>query len=77
MFLHKYDILNRNLNVLFQNVLPVVTKLCAVTKLGDLTVLFFKVWISPFLVGYGVTFDQTVWHLLHSLREISQIMNAS
>ncbi len=38
MFLHKLDILNRNLNVLFQKLKPVVTKLCAVTKLGDLTV---------------------------------------
>jgi hypothetical protein len=39
MFLHKLDILNRNLNGLFQKFKPVVTKLCAVTKLGDLTVL--------------------------------------
>ncbi len=38
MFLHKFDILNKNLNGLFQNFLPVVTKLCAVTKLRDLTV---------------------------------------
>ncbi len=38
MFLHKLDILNRNLNGLFQKFLLVVTKLCAVTKLGDLTV---------------------------------------
>ena len=38
MFLHKLDILNRNLNGLFQKFKPVVTKLCAVTKLGDLTV---------------------------------------
>ena len=38
MFLHKLDILNRNLNGLFQKFNPVVTKLCAVTKLGDLTV---------------------------------------
>ena len=38
MFLHKFDILNRNLNGLFQKLLPVVTKLCALTKLGDLTV---------------------------------------
>ncbi len=39
MFLHKLDILNRNLNGLFLKFNPVVTKLCAVTKLGDLTVL--------------------------------------
>ncbi len=39
MFLHKLDILNRNLNGLFQKFKPVVTKLCAVAKLGDLTVL--------------------------------------
>jgi hypothetical protein len=38
MFLHKFDILNRNLNGLLQKCLPFVTKLCAVTKLGDLTV---------------------------------------
>jgi hypothetical protein len=38
MFLHKFDILKRNLNGLFQKCKPVVTKLCAVTKLGDLTV---------------------------------------
>jgi hypothetical protein len=38
MFLHKFDIFNRNLNGLFQKCLPFVTKLCAVTKLGDLTV---------------------------------------
>ena len=38
MFLHTFDILNRNLNGLFQKFMPVVTKLCAVTKLGDLTV---------------------------------------
>ncbi len=40
MFLHKLDILNRNLNGLFQKFLLVVPKLCAVTKLGDLTVWF-------------------------------------
>ncbi len=40
MFLHKLDILNRNLNGLFQKFKPVVTKLCAVTKLGDLTVRY-------------------------------------
>jgi hypothetical protein len=39
MFLHKLDILNRNLNGLFQKFLLVVPKLCAVTKLGDLTVV--------------------------------------
>jgi hypothetical protein len=39
MFLHKLDILNRNLNGLIQKFLLVVTKLCAVTILGDLTVL--------------------------------------
>ncbi len=39
MFLHTFDILNRNLNGLFQKFMPVVTKLCAVTKLGDLTVV--------------------------------------
>jgi len=39
MFLHKFDILKRNLNGLFQKFKPVVTKLCAVTKLGDLTVI--------------------------------------
>ncbi len=33
MFLHKFDILNRNLNGLFQKFMPVVT------KLGDLTIL--------------------------------------
>ena len=38
MFLHKLDILNKNLNGLFQKFLLVVPKLCAVTKLGDLTV---------------------------------------
>jgi hypothetical protein len=38
MLLHKFDILNRNLIGLFQKFKPVVTKLCAVTKLGDLTV---------------------------------------
>ncbi len=38
MFLHTFDILNRNLNGLFQKFMPVLTKLCAVTKLGDLTV---------------------------------------
>jgi len=38
MFLHKFDILNRNLNGLFQKFLLIVPKLCAVTKLGDLTV---------------------------------------
>ncbi len=41
MFLHKFDILNRYLNGLFQKLLPVVTKLCAVTKLGDLTVCIY------------------------------------
>jgi|LakMenE01Jun11ns_1017448.scaffolds.fasta_scaffold8560103_1 hypothetical protein len=39
MFLHKLDILNRNLNGLLQKFLLLVTKLCSVTKLGDLTVL--------------------------------------
>jgi hypothetical protein len=40
MFLHKLDILNRNLNGLLQKFLHVVDEimLCAVTKLGDLTV---------------------------------------
>jgi hypothetical protein len=37
MFLHKFNILKRNLNGLFQKFKPVVMKLCAVTKLGDLT----------------------------------------
>jgi hypothetical protein len=38
MFLHKFDILKGNLNGLFQKFVSVVPKLCAVTKLGDLTV---------------------------------------
>ncbi len=37
LFLHKLDILNKILNGLFQKRLAVVTKLCAVRKLGDLT----------------------------------------
>ncbi len=48
MFLHKLDILNRNLNGLFKKFLLVVTKLCAVTKLGDLTVLTHKNSDSPY-----------------------------
>jgi hypothetical protein len=40
MFLHTFDILNRNLNGLFQKFMPVVTKLCTVTKLGDLLTVY-------------------------------------
>ncbi len=47
MFLHKFDILNRNLNGLFQKFKPVVTKLFAVTKLGDLTVPIREGHVAP------------------------------
>jgi hypothetical protein len=46
MFLHKFDILNRNLNGLLQKLFPVVTKLCAVTKLGGLTEVVYEINIQ-------------------------------
>jgi hypothetical protein len=50
MFLHKFDILNSNLNGLFQKFVPVVPKLCAMTKLGDLTEPFYLSYVQDSVV---------------------------
>jgi hypothetical protein len=53
MFLHKFEILNRKLKGLFQNLLAILTKLCAVT--AKLVIWQYRTIVNLFVLWRDLT----------------------